>query len=268
MVEVVKVAVEVQSRDRVHQEVLGQPLEANKHPTKAWVPQELAARDQLVAEYLPLVHRLCRKFIHSGEPFDDLVQVGSIGLLKAIEKFDATRGFKLSTYAVPVIVGEIKNYLRDHGWAVRVPRKLQMQKLAVQRSVDSLSQSLSRAPTVQEITLDTRLSQEEVYDTFEVGNFGKPLSLEAEYGEEGEKDASTLLDYLGSEDPRFAWLNTRIDLAKTITCLTPREKTIIYLKFYAGLSQMEIAKRLGISQMHVSRLQRSALGKLKHDLMK
>ena len=231
-----------------------------------WAQLDSAARDRLVQNHLPLVRRLSKRFLNCGEPQEDLVQIGTIGLIKAIEKFDPGRGFKFITYAVPVIVGEIKNYLRDHGWAVKVPRKIQRNKLAVQRAVDSLRQRLGRAPTIQEIGESTCLSQEEVLDTFELGNYGRPLSLDAEYKGDGAEGASSLADYLGREDPQFDKLSDRMDLNQTLSCLGQRERTIIYLKFYAGLSQTEIAKRIGISQMHVSRLQRDALGKLRQEL--
>ena len=140
-------------------------------------PGDVATRESLVENHLPLVRRLCMRFRHVGEPMDDLVQIGSVGLLKAIDKFDPQRGFSFMTYAVPVIVGEIKNYLRDHGWAVKVPRRLQKNKLAVHRAADGLTQVLGRSPTVAEIATATDLTQEEVYDTFEVGAYGRPLSL-------------------------------------------------------------------------------------------
>ena len=126
--------------------------QAEKQPSgRSDRPDHVSARDRLVKDHLALVYRLCRRFVISGEPLEDLAQVGTIGLLKAIEKYDSTRGISFTTYAVPVIVGEIKNHLRDHGWSVKVPRKLQSQKLAVQRVVDTLGQSLGRAPTIQEI---------------------------------------------------------------------------------------------------------------------
>lgn len=223
-------------------------------------------RERTVAKHMPLVYRLSRRFDNCGEPIEDLVQVGAIGLLKAIAKFDESRGFKFVTYAVPVIVGEIKNYLRDHGWAVKVPRKLQRNKLMVHRATDALSHTLGHSPEVPEIASATGLSEQEVYDTFEVANFSHPLSLEAEYPGDGGRDASRLLDYVGAEDPRFEALSDKLDLADTMRSLDRREMTIIYLKFYAGLSQSQIAKRMGISQMHVSRLQRHALGKLRAEL--
>jgi RNA polymerase sigma-B factor len=197
---------------------------------------------------------------------EDLVQIGSIGLLKAIDKFDPNRGTNLLAFAVPVIVGEIKNYFRDHGWAVKIPRKLQRQKLIVEKEVETLTQLLRRPPTVTEIAEATGMSEEEVYDTFEVGKYGRLLSLEAEYEKNGSSDASTILDFLGTHDPQLDGLADRIDLLNTISYLSDREKTIIHLKFYKGLSQAEIAVRMGISQMRVSRLQRSALGNIRLNL--
>ena len=225
-------------------------------------------RDRLVASHIPLVHRLCRRFRDCGEAQEDLVQVGCIGLLKASKKFDTERGISFITYAVPVIVGEIKNHLRDHGWAVKVPRKIQKHKLAVQRAVESLGHILGRSPTFSEIAEATEISEAEIFDTFEVGNYGRPLSLDAEYDGNGTKDISTVMDFIGAEDPQFEKLGDHIDLGQTFARLTKREKAIIYMKFYVGLSQTEIAKRLGISQMHVSRLQRHALGLLKEALVK
>ena len=218
---------------------------------------DLAARDRLVSDHLPLVCRLCRRFAHLGEPVEDLVQVGTIGLLKAINKFDSRRGNNFVAFAVPVIVGEIKNHFRDHGWAVKVPRKLQQRKLAVDRKVVGLTQELGRA---------TGFSTEEVYQTIEVERYGRPLSLDAEYDREDSQHPASILDYLGSEDPDLEGLADKLDLRVALGCVDPREKAILYLKFYSGLSQTAIAHRLGISQMHVSRLQRNALSKLKVSL--
>ena len=246
----------------------GDSLGANQPLDLGRAPKGENSRDNLVVSHLPLVRRICRRFSHSGEPLEDLVQVGTVGLLKAIKKYDPDRGSAFAAFAIPVIVGEIKNYFRDHGWAVKVPRKVQRQKLMVERVVESLRQTLGRSPTIMEIVDATGFSEEEVYDTFEVVKCGKPLSLDAEYDWNGNKDASTLLDYLGGEDPRIQELIDRIDLIRLLKCLDQRERSIISLKFYSGLSQMEIAERLGISQMHVSRLQRNALSKLKLTLAK
>ena len=152
-------------------------------------------RNRLVVEHLPLVRRLCRKFSHSGEPLEDLIQVGTVGLIKATEKYDPDRGSEFPAFAVPVIVGEIKNYFRDHGWAVKVPRRLQRQRLAVEKAVEPLTQRLGRSPTIPELSAATGIPEEQVYDTFEVAMYGRPLSLDAEYDRNGTKEASCLLDY-------------------------------------------------------------------------
>jgi RNA polymerase sigma-B factor len=214
-------------------------------------------------DYQPLVHRLCRRYSGSGEPLDDLLQVGTIGLIKAIAKFDAARGNSFITYAVPVIVGEIKNYLRDNGWAIKMPRKLQSHRLAVRRAVGSLGHRLGRAPTVSELAEETDLSHQQVMDTFGVENYGRPLSLQTEYTNGDGSTDTSLIDRVGSWDPEFELSIDKIDLDHGFRCLSKREKTIIHLKFYGGLTQMEIAGRLHISQMHVSRLQRRALAKLR-----
>ena len=228
---------------------------------------DMAARERLVEDHLPLVRRLCRRFNHSGEPLEDLVQVGTIGLLKAIEKYDPSRGDNFVAFAVPEVVGRIKNYFRDHGWAVKVPRKLQRQKMVVDRAVRSLTQELGHAPTIPEIAQATGFSEEEVSDTFEVGKRGKPLSLDAEYDRDGDGKSSSLMDYLASEDIEFEKLIDKISIAEAVRSLNKRERTIIYLKFHKSLSQTQIAKILGISQMHVSRLQRNSLVKLKRILL-
>ena len=219
--------------------------------------------DRFVTEQLPLVRRVCWRFRHAGVPLEDLVQVGSIGLLRAVRKYDPQRGTAFAAFAVPVIVGEIKNYFRDHGWAVKVPRKLQMHTKAVRSAVDILRQQRGASPTIREIAEATGLSEEVVYDTFEVGMYGMPVSLEAESDKDGGGVSSALISRLGSEDPELEGLADKIDLANGIACLDQREQTIIWLKFYNDLTQTEIAGRLGVSQMHVSRLQRAALGKLK-----
>ena len=221
--------------------------------------------DHLVTRHLGLVRRVCGKFRNSGEPMEDLVQVGSVGLLKAVAKYDPELGNNFAAYAIPVIAGEIKNYFRDHGRAVKIPRKLQRQKLAVGRAVDILNQDLGRSPKIQEIAEVTGLSEEEVYQSFEVELFGKPVSLDAEYYSGESDDTSTVLDYLGNVDPELEALPNRLDLARALGYLEEREKAIIYMYYYRGLSQSEIAKKLAL-QMHVSRLHRGALGKLEQEL--
>lgn len=197
---------------------------------------------------------------------EDLVQVGSIGLLKAASRYDPELGSSFAAYAVPVIVGEVKNYFRDHGWTVKIPRRLQSHKLAVDRAVTILNQQLGRSPTVQEIAEATAFSEEDVYQTFELDARGRPVSLNAEYDHGESDDPATILDYLGNVDPELETLPNRMDLTRTLGCLNERERSIIYLYYYKGLSQTEIANKLVLSQMHVSRLQRRALDKLKQEL--
>ena len=223
-------------------------------------------RDHLATSHLDLVRRVCARFRNSGEPLEDLLQVGSVGLLKAVAKYDPELGSNFAAYAVPVIAGEIKNYFRDHGWAVKIPRKLQTQKLAVGRAVDSLNQDLGRSPTIQAIAEATGFSEEEVCQTFEVELYGKPVSLDTEYDSGEGDDTSSVLDYLGNVDPELEALPDRLDLARALGYLEEREQAIIYMYYYKGLSQTEIAKNLALSQMHVSRLQRGALGKLEREL--
>ena len=265
MVEKAKIALEDRPQSQTHLEPRGRALVeplASKRSSAA----STNAREAMASDYLPLVRRLCWRFRTSSEPMDDLVQVGSVGLLRAIDKFDPEKGVRFITYAVPVIVGEIKNHIRDHGWAVKIPRKLQTHRLAVQRAVEALGQNLGRWPTVEEIAQVTELTHEEVYDTFELVSNGSPLSLDKEYTGNGSKEGYSLGDTLGSNDPEFDRRSDQIDLTDTLGCLSQREKSIIRWKFYAGLSQTEIAGRLGISQMHVSRLQREALSKLRRNL--
>jgi RNA polymerase sigma-B factor len=198
---------------------------------------------------------------------EDLVQVGSIGLLKAVAKFDPEYGNGFVAFAVPVIVGEIKNYFRDHGWAIKIPRKLQSRKIAVDRTAGVLTQRLGRSPRVHEIAESTGFSEEEVIETFQLQEFGRPVSLQAEIDRGDGESNSSLLEVLGSYDVELEALADKLDLAGSFTGLDSREKTIIYLRYYSELSQTVIAERLGISQMHVSRLHRKALGKLKTSLV-
>jgi RNA polymerase sigma-B factor len=213
------------------------------------------------------VYRLCKRYSHTGEPLEDLVQVGSLGLLKAIDKFDPQRGTPFLAFAIPVILGEIKNYFRDHGWAVKLPRKLQQHKRAVGHAVDSLTQSLGRSPSVPEICQATGLSPDQVYQTMELEALGKPLSLDAQYEQEDSEDSATILDFLGQQDPDLEALADRLDLQGALDRMDPTERAVLLWKFYSDLSQTNIAQHLGISQMQVSRLQRRALVKLKKKLV-
>ena len=224
------------------------------------------ARERLVMSLMGLVRRLCQRFSYSRDSLEDLVQVGSVGLIKAIDKFDPNRGTPLAAFAVPVILGEIKNYFRDHGWAIKVPRKLLRQRLLVQRATITLTQELSRWPTIPEIAQATGLSLEAVDETLELTQTVRPMSIDEPLSPDGEEDETYLRDSLGSDDPHFDALVTRLTVQGALEHLPKLERTIVVLRFYRGLTQSQVAERLGVSQTHVSRLERRAIAKLRNYL--
>jgi RNA polymerase sigma-B factor len=220
-------------------------------------------REELVVAHLNLVRFLAMKFVNRGEPLDDLVQVGTLGLLKAIDRFDTERGVEFTTYATPTIVGEIKRHFRDKGWAVKVPRRLQELNQAVNRTVDALALELGRSPTVGELAERLEASEEEILEAQELGQAYNLLSLDSELGGDSDKKSQTLADTVGTTDAGLELLEDRANLERAFHVLTGRERVIIYLRFYESVSQTEIAQRLQVSQMHVSRLQAKALEKLR-----
>src|SRR5579864_2857497 len=223
-------------------------------------------REELVVAHLNLVRYLAVRFANRGEALDDLIQVGTVGLIKAIDRFDTGRGVEFTTYATPTIIGEIKRYFRDKGWAVRVPRRLQELNLAVNRAVEHVSVELGRAATVSDLAKRLGATDEEIIEAQELGQAYNLLSLDSELSVDGDAKSTTLLDYLGREDAELALLEDRANLERAFTILDKRERIIIFLRFYENMSQTEVAKRLSVSQMHVSRLQQRALDKLKRYL--
>jgi len=226
-------------------------------------PEYEGLRDELVVVHLNLVRFLAVRFANRGEPLDDLVQVGTVGLLKAIDRFDLERGVEFTTYATPTIVGEIKRYFRDKGWAVKVPRRLQELNLAVNRASDKLAIELGRSPTVAELAEHLKASEDEILEAQELGQAYNLLSLDSEVSGETDKKSQTLADTVGVSDAGLELLEDRANLERAFRVLSGRERVIIYLRFYESVSQTEIAKRLNVSQMHVSRLQAKALEKLR-----
>ena len=225
--------------------------------------RDKGTREELVLSYTSLAAYLARKFANRGEPLDDLTQVANIGLLKAIDRFDPTRGIEFTTYATVTIVGEIKRHFRDKFWTVRVPRRLRELNNSLMKSVESLSQRLGRSPTLFEIAQESGVPFEEVVEAFELGRAYNPASLDAELAEGDEDHGTSLMDYLGEEDPELTRLEDRHTLEGALRSLPERQYEILRLRYYEGLSQAEIARRLGISQMHVSRIQRDALKRLR-----
>ncbi|MBC5825664.1 MAG: SigB/SigF/SigG family RNA polymerase sigma factor [Candidatus Eremiobacteraeota bacterium] len=220
-------------------------------------------RDELVVAHLNLVRYLAVRFANRGEPLDDLIQVGTVGLIKAIDRFDVERGVEFTTYATPTVIGEIKRYFRDRGWAIKVPRRLQELNLAVNRAVEALSVDLGRSAMVCDLAKHLKVSDEEIIEAQELGQAYNLLSLDSEMSAEGDAKATTLLDYIGNQDGDLELLEDRANLERALHVLDRRERIILYLRFYENVSQTEIAARLNVSQMHVSRLQQRALHKLK-----
>lgn len=211
---------------------------------------EPGVRDELVALFYPLAEHLARRFAGRGEPYDDLLQVASIGLLKAVDRFDIERGVRFDTYAVPTIVGELKRHFRDTGWAMRVPRRLQDQTLRLRSVIAELGQELGRSPRVPEIAVRSGLSEDDVIETLDAVQAWSVGSLDAPVGE----DEAGVADTLGGDDAAMAMTEEWADLAPLLRRLPERERRLLYYRFVLDLSQGEIAERLGISQMHVSRL--------------
>jgi len=223
-------------------------------------------REGLVARHMNLVHFLAGKFAHRGEPPEDLVQVGSLGLLKAIDRYDPERGVEFSSFATPTILGEIKRYFRDRGWALKVPRRLQELNRSVQEATDKLSHANGRPPTPDELSRQLGIPREEVLEAMELESSNRLLSLESEVNGDEESRYSPLLNYLGRPDLDLEHLEDRIVIRRALHHLSERERRLIYLRFFEGLPQAEIGQRLGISQMHVSRLLARSLARLRSDL--
>lgn len=222
--------------------------------------RDASLRDELVAAHLGLAEYLARRFANRGEPLDDLVQVASLGLIKAVDRFDPERGVEFSTYATHTIVGELKRHFRDKGWAIRAPRRMQELYLQLGKVVGTLSQELGHSPTIAELAAEVEVSEEEVLEALEAGQAYRSASLDAPVGnEEGE----TLGAHLGEEDVSLADVESRATLSPLLAQLPPRERLILHLRFFEGLTQSEIATRLNISQMHVSRLLARSVSELR-----
>ena len=218
-------------------------------------------RDQLVRSYHDFVYFLARKFANRGEPIDDIVQVGYLGLIKAIERFDPDLGYEFTTFATLTVAGEIKRYFRDKGTAIRFPRRLQELRQSVVRINELMKNELGREPSVAEIGERLGVPGDDVVEAIEMGPAYAPVSLDAGVGEGG--DGKGVADTIGSKDPELDRVEMRDVLNRAMEHLSPRERSIMAMRFYEEMSQSEIARRLGISQMHVSRLQRAALEQLR-----
>lgn len=220
-------------------------------------------RDHLIVMHQNLVRYLASKFVNRGEPLEDLVQVGSIGLINAIDRFDPDRGIKFSTYATPTIVGEIRRYFRDKAWSLKVPRRLQELNLAAAKAQEALSAKLGRPPTIREVAARIGATEEETLEAIELGNAYDTVSLDSQMASDTDSSAMTLGEFVGGEDETIHNLEAYGDLNQAIEYLEPRERMIIVYRFFRDMSQADVANKLNISQMHVSRLQNHALQTLK-----
>jgi RNA polymerase sigma-B factor len=219
-------------------------------------------RQELIEVHLGLVEYLSRRFAGRGEPLEDLIQVATIGLIKAVDRFDPEREVEFSTYATPTIVGELKRHFRDKGWAVRVPRRLQELNLQLGEIIGTLSQQLGRQPTVAEMAAAAKTTEDEVLEGLESAHAYTLTSLDAPAGE----DDLALREQIGGEDETLELLEYRTSLMPLLDRLPPRERHMLYLRFFKGMTQSEIADQLGISQMHVSRLLAKTLTTLREGL--
>ncbi|MGW4436850.1 RNA polymerase sigma factor SigF [Streptomyces sp. NPDC004596] len=228
-------------------------------------PERQSLRDELVRLWLPMAERIAVRFRGRGESLEDLYQVAALGLVKAVDHFDPDRGRAFEAYAVPTITGEIKRHFRDHMWTLHVPRRVQDLRNRVRGAVKELAQTTpGRAPTVAEIAAHTRLGEDEVRTGMEALECFSALSLDAEVaGTEGY----ALGDSLGAPDPGFDLVIDRAAVKPCLEALPERERTILYLRFFGGMTQSRIAEQLGISQMHVSRLLSGCFDRLREELL-
>jgi RNA polymerase sigma-B factor len=218
-----------------------------------------AAREELVMLYRSLAEYLARRFRSKGEQLDDLIQVASIGLLKAIDRFDPGREVKFSTYAIPTIVGELKRHFRDTGWAVKVPRRLQERSLHLRKVIADLTQDVGHSPKISEIAKRADMTEEEVLEALEAVRAHTAEGLETPNSENDSGPA----DSLGDDDEKLELLEEWADVAPQLRTLPARERQLLYYRFVCGMPQSQIAEKLGISQMHVSRLLSRTLQQLR-----
>ena len=220
-------------------------------------------RDRAIEAWLPLARHLAHRYSGRGEPTDDLIQTATVGLIKAVDKFDPDRGVDFAGYAIPTIIGEIKRHFRDRTWSVRVPRRLQELRLAITEANATLTHTLGRSPTITDIATHLNTSEEDILEGLEGARAYNATSLSTPITADGTTE---LGDTLGDEDHQYELAETRVALAPALATLDEREQKILTLRFYGNLTQSQIADQIGISQMHVSRLLTKALTKLRTEL--
>jgi RNA polymerase sigma-B factor len=223
-----------------------------------------AAREQLVERFLPLARQLARRYQRGGEQLDDLVQVASLGLLKAIDRFDPARETAFSSFAVPTILGELKRHFRDKGWSVRVPRDLQELAVKVDKVADEMSRELGRSPTPAEISERVGATLEQVLEAREASAAYRAVSLDRPRTD-GDEEGDSYADSVGADDPGFKIAEAAATVERLMRVLSEREREVLRLRFEEDLTQSEIGARVGVSQMHVSRLIRQSIARLRDE---
>ena len=254
---------------RMHSETRRFPLEGtpgrtdNRDLFLRWQQDgDQRAREELVERFLPLARNLARRYAGAREPFEDLLQVASLGLVKAIDRFDVDRGAAFSSFAVPTILGELKRYFRDLGWSVHVPRGAQEQALKVQEAQERLTTKTGRPPTVHELAVYLELEVENVLDALETAAAHHSASLDAPR-EDRDDESGSLVDVFGQEDHRYELVEETTTISAAARELTPRERRVLALRFAGDMTQTQIAQEIGVSQMQVSRILRRALTQLR-----
>ena len=221
-----------------------------------------AIRSELVEMHTPLVRHIARRYADRGEPFDDVVQAGNIGLINAVDRFEPDRGLAFSTYAVPTIVGAIRRYFRDSTWSVKVPRRLQEMRGRIDSSSDRLAQEFGRSPTIAEIAAHAGIDAQDVLDSLELGRVRETTSIDATATGE-----APLADRLGFDDASLAGVEDEETVRRLLNTLPERERDIVVMRFFDGMSQSQIAEHVGLSQMHVSRLLTQSLTRLRSEVL-
>ena len=227
-------------------------------------PGRMAVRDYLITMHLPLVEHLARRFRDRGESHEDLVQVGTIGLINAVDRFDVGRGVEFSTFATPTIVGEIKRHFRDRGWAIRVPRRLQELRMQLNRGTAELNQRLGRSPTVPELAEYLGLTEDEILEGLESAQAYATTTLDS--GDDDDS-APSVVATMGVIEPELEGVENRETLRPLLASLPPREQRILVLRFFENKTQSQIADEVGLSQMHVSRLLTRTLATLREQML-
>jgi RNA polymerase sigma-B factor len=254
---------------RTHTDTCPSPLEGspsrsdNRDLFIRWQRQgDPRAREELVERFLPLARNLARRYAGAREPFEDLLQVSSLGLVKAIDRFDVDRGAAFSSFAVPTILGELKRYFRDLGWSVHVPRGAQEQALKVQEAQERLTSKTGRPPTVHDLAQYLELDVGDVLEALETAAAHHSASLDAPR-EDRDDESGSLVDVFGQEDHRYELVEETATISAAARELTTRERRVLALRFVGDMTQTQIAKKIGVSQMQVSRILRRALTRLR-----